>query len=128
MITGSDIGQAIGTGLGGVQREYDHGQYAAAERQARVYPGSKLGEVETCHDLQAIMDRLDGFIDAASKSAERVSIVADRVKGATPVANLNGQGLASGGDGSIADIHSRLDRLSNALLHISDGIARIERL
>lgn len=108
---------------------YSHLRASYGEATAQDPVGSTLGSVfDTCHDLQAIMDRLDGFIDAASKSAERVSIVADRVKGATPVANLNGQGLASGGDGSIAEIHSRLDRLSNALIHISDGIARIERL
>lgn len=92
------------------------------------YPQPAGIETDQCGDMESIINRLDGCIDAASESAERVSIVADRVKGAAPEAGLNRAGLASEGPGSIAEIHSRLDRLSNALHAISDNIARIERL
>lgn len=92
------------------------------------YPRPAGIETDQCGDMESIINRLDGCIDTASKSAERVSIVADRVKGATPEVGLNGTGLGSGGLGSIAEIHSRLDRLSNALHAISDNITRIERL
>lgn len=92
--------------------------------------GTKLGiaEVDERGELQHITDRINECIDRASSNAERVSILADRIKGATPENKLDGATLASGGNGAIADIHSRIDILTNALCATGSGIARIERL
>ena len=92
--------------------------------------GGYVGEqvCEDCGDLEHIVRRINECIDHASSNAERVSILADRIKGTTPENKLDGAKLASGGNGAIADIHTRLDILVNALGATRSGIARIERL
>jgi hypothetical protein len=85
-------------------------------------------EVDQRGDLQHITDRINECIDRASSNAERVSILADRIKGTTPENKLDSAKLGSAGSGAIADIHARIDILVNAIGATGSGLSRLERL
>jgi hypothetical protein len=78
-------------------------------------------------DLRHIVNRISEACANAGICAERIHEIADRVKGSIPTNDAK-PGLASGGLGDIAEIHSLLDTLFNNLSRTADGIGRLERL
>lgn len=123
----------VNSKLGQLRSSYgsDHmGQHRIEEIERAEIAAQRIYQeqvVETCGDLQHITDRINVCIDNASKAAERVSIVAVRVKGGISDTAPN-HGLASGGPGAICEIHSRLDVLTNMLAAVHENIERLELL
>lgn len=99
--------------------------------QAQYVPLGAGGLVgaQLCERTQLghIIDRINDCIDIASKSAERISIIADRVNGATP-ANAPNELAGSIGPGLVCEIHSRIDALANILAATCNEVGRLETL
>lgn len=112
-------------------RAYSGSLQEEAASQTQYVPnltGGLVGE-QLCERTQLghIIDRINDCIDIASKSAERISIIADRVNGATPANAPNGP-ASSIGPGLVCEIHSRIDTLANILAATCDEVGRLETL
>ena len=120
--------------------EHDDNNFARMQAEAQRY--TKYLNTDPCaspasvvlgqwsgneYALNAIAMRIKEATGLASKTCERISIIADRVTGPVPASN-DAAGLASGGSGAIAEINSALDTLFNILTSQSDEISRIENL
>jgi len=94
--------------------------YAAQAMQANLQ-----GEAQ--RDLGDIFDRISEATAIAKSNSERISLIADRVKGAMPSACGN-SGAVPERIGSIGRINDILDQLMGDLSRQSDEIRRIENL